>query len=380
VTAELDSEIEATMAEVEVWDWAAVPELDLPVAAAWAGWEIGSMIWEVFFPEDVPEGEGLKATADSWRVVLPGECVLSDQTGCAMSPDQWGLQGSSSVIPFGFITDNEACEFVLSGGAARRLYAPGWRAGSGCGTKLFRVYTIWKPFMPIPCAGGPACAASEDAVPAGMGGQPVAPTATELPEDLEEVLEAEGDPVYNEFLNHEFEPENFPDPRVTKKKVDEEERRCDRGVSLFENPGGNGSPEPAVKKEEEPFFVASPPPEFGSAPVYLRWGTTHWIPGTERFQEEEKEAYIDLWGGWGYRHIAAKHGWNTLDRFETELALARPQTPEPTQGGWEYTDTAGIAEGIEGVECERHVVIDDRPIFGTETPRGIVTSYNSVLP
>lgn len=145
-------------------------------------------------------------------------------------------------------------------------------------------------------------------------------------------------------------------------------------------PEGNESPPPEARKEEEAFTVTSRPEGFSATPVYLRWGSTFWEPGTEKFQEEERTPFLDLWGGWGWRHVAAKHGWNPLDRFETEVALAEAREPRKTKGGWEYTATTGIEKGVGGVKCERHVIVDYRPIFETEIPRGIVSSYNSVLP
>jgi hypothetical protein len=196
----------------------------------------------------------------------------------------------------------------------------------------------------------------------------------------EDIDESEFDQAYiTEVVEPEPSHEYFPAPTATEKKVDEEERRCDRGTPTFDNLGGNGSPGPFAVKEPMAFTVTDLPEGVESpSPVYLRWGETTWV-GEAR---EEPEFY-DLWGGWGFRHIAAKHGWNALDRAETEEALLRVQVPEKRGDKYIYT-ALDSAPGVGEVECERKVAVQfevgANPKTEIEDPvaRGIVSSFNAV--
>ena len=105
-------------------------------------------------------------------------------------------------------------------------------------------------------------------------------------------------------------------------------------------------------------------------------GETYWRPG--KFPDTEPK-YLDDWPGWGYRHIAAKHGWNEgSDLMETEQALAEGH-PDP-QGGTKYLYAIPVAPGAGGVNCVRNVVVDLEADGSEPRPRGIVTSFNSVVP
>lgn len=209
------------------------------------------------------------------------------------------------------------------------------------------------------------------AAPADPGTEVVEKKAAEAI-DQSEALQA--------FLTAAFEAETkyeyFPAQTATEKKVDDEERRCDRGTGpTFYNLDGNQGPEPFEVKEPTAFTVTDLPPGVESpSPVYLRWGETSWLG--EKLEEPE---FMDLWGGWGWRHVQAKHGWNTLDREETALALLTPQEPVKRGGGkWRYS---GIdpQRGTGGVECERRVVVQfEKGKEADPAPLGIVTSFNVV--
>ncbi|HEV7483494.1 MAG TPA: hypothetical protein VGO13_10390 [Solirubrobacterales bacterium] len=166
---------------------------------------------------------------------------------------------------------------------------------------------------------------------------------------------------------------HLPWHRITEEK---EDHRCDRAPgATYEDPGGNETPEPFESKIEAPFTVTTRPEGFGSTEVFLRWGTSYWKPGIKEF---EGIPYIDLWGGWGYRHILAKHGWSALDREETELALTTA-LPTPTGKESKFVYSAPDTDkGAGGVECIRHVVVDFESGGGDPSPRGIVTSFNGV--
>jgi hypothetical protein len=316
--------------------------------------------------------------AEEWSPRAPGDLLDSGTTSSPpiYAPNAWGLEGYNKTLGHTGLQSSipGQCELDLWG-AGTRIYASKWFAPSGCVPKEARWYVLWKPLTEMAKCSGTICTGIEAKSYSGAG-QPSLPTTKQLEERTQTQLKSAEYPVLNRFLNYLAEPENFPDPRVTKKKVDEEERRCDRGTPQFENAGGNLSPEPFAKEDEAEFSVASRPEGFESTPVYLRWGTTSWIPGKAGFSETP---YLDLWSGWGYRHIAAKHGWNAVDREETELTLSTGTPVETGAGNWLYTTTA-IPTGVGGVECERRVVVDFRTREGDPAPRGIVTSFNTVVP
>jgi hypothetical protein len=187
------------------------------------------------------------------------------------------------------------------------------------------------------------------------------------------VTQAEADADGDSEPNYEY----LPAPMATEKKVDDEERRCDRGTATFTNLGGNESPEPFAPFEPTPFTITSLPPGVESpSPVYLRWGEAEW-----QGEQRDEQQNMDVWGGWGYRHIAAKHGWDVLDREETEAALARPQTPDPAGGlKWEYR---APVESAGSTKCVRVVFVQfengENRAGKDPAPRGIATSYNEVV-
>lgn len=78
-------------------------------------------------------------------------------------------------------------------------------------------------------------------------------------------------------------------------------------------------------------------------PVYLRWGRTDHV-------------VLNHWTGWGYRKIAAKHGWSTLVATRVQNALLLP--PAQTFGTrWVYKKEY-THEGPLGVhDCRITVVV-----------------------
>ncbi|HEY4778875.1 MAG TPA: hypothetical protein VIH47_04705 [Solirubrobacterales bacterium] len=375
VQDEIEAETPSLLRQVGAWLWNKVPEAAVVVGGGWAGWEIGSLIYGTFFEESKPETHELSESyfASHWVVTTPGEGLLSDETGNIYAPDKFGMLGYNKSIGFGWISESGCGEIELYGDG-ERLYAPGWFSQGGCKPELFRHYVLWKPFEAVQCGkAGVSCPGIEPVLYEGEG-QPTAPTAEALRESLKEALESGEYPEYNRLYNFEQEPENYPDPRITEKKVDDKERRCDRGTPSFENPGGNESPEPFAKKEESAFSVTTRPEGY-EAPVYLRWGTTYWKPGREGF---EGTPFVDDWGGWGWRHVIAKHGWSALDREETEVALDIG-TPQPTAKEGKYVyEAPDVEPGSGGAECIRKVVVDFETGEEDPAPRGIVTSYNVV--
>jgi hypothetical protein len=248
----------------------------------------------------------------------------------------------------------------------------------GCEAESYRNYVMWRPMNLTRCRPESESCPEIYAIPSNGGNQPIAPSSEELEIQVQTELEGESFPEYNRLLNYLYEPENYPDPRITQKTVNEEKRACDRGTPLFENPSGN-SPGPFTKKEELEFTVTNRPEGVEPTPVYLRWGKTDWRPSRPEFLGTP---YLDDWGGWGWRHIAAKHGWSSLDLEETELALTAG-TPQATskKGKFVY-EVPDATSGKGEVTCARRVVVDF-DIGETEevedpAPRGIVTSFNVV--
>lgn len=90
----------------------------------------------------------------------------------------------------------------------------------------------------------------------------------------------------------------------------------------------------------------------------LLWGTTSPAPPPT------------LWDGYGYRHIAAKHGWSDADERATRDVLLS-STPTPVNGidRWRYVGQP--YPGADGRPCVRIVGIRS----GDPAAEGIVTSY-----
>lgn len=106
--------------------------------------------------------------------------------------------------------------------------------------------------------------------------------------------------------------------------------------------------------------------------VYLRWGVTS--PNVDNTQIE--------WRGWGYRKIAAKHGWSAGDREATRLALldAVP-TPDPRTPG-RYTYLGAEYVGSNNARCRRIVVVEyerNQEEIDKSAPAtaGIITSFGA---
>jgi hypothetical protein len=242
--------------------------------------------------------------------------------------------------------------------------------GSETGWRELHAYVYGKPFEVL----GPIEDFDEDEYNVRIGDWPDEPTSMEeLGTRVEDVIESDELPLANAHFAHALEPENFPDPRITD---EEEDHRCDRAPASYMNPGGNVSPEPFAKHIATPFTITNRPFGYASVDVYLHEGETHWIPGRN---PETSPWHIDEWGGWGYRHILAKHGWGATDLEETQLALTNA-TPVQ-QKGTNYLYSLPLKTGGDGgVGCIRQVVVDFEAGLEDPRPRGIVTSFNQAAP
>lgn len=68
----------------------------------------------------------------------------------------------------------------------------------------------------------------------------------------------------------------------------------------------------------------------GTAIVYLRNGDTRYLPATENDQGGKGD-----WKGWGFRKVAAKHGWGPAVAAQVALVLGSDPKPRLTKGGWD---------------------------------------------
>ncbi len=83
----------------------------------------------------------------------------------------------------------------------------------------------------------------------------------------------------------------------------------------------------------------------------------------------------DEWFGYGYRKIAAKHGWGPVDDAETRKVLAAPVQAYQEKNyrtRWTYKGQRFV--GLGGRDCWRVVVADDNVPTGRSGPEGIITS------
>jgi hypothetical protein len=381
---------------------AALPTLAAAGTAFLAGWEIGEGINAIFADIGLGEGSAPELTEErGWHVCYSEACggslaykpfgtKIIDESTTQQRPGTYVYEGrlyqgrakNNYLSPVHWF--ESPCEFSGVAPPPHALMETGVNTGGRCapigGGKPVNTYVEY-PYVP------PSKLVSQqtlhpydplvDGTPTVHSKAPPDPGTTAVETGAEQYFDA--NEQAQEWLDSEMEPQEFPSPFVTKTK---ENHDCDRSSGpTYENLEGNNSPEPFAKKEEAPFTVTTTPEGVAPESVYLRWGETDWLPGRETFKGE---AFRDLWSGWGYRHILAKHGWSALDREETEAALVDDLTPlkEPN-GLWKY-ETFDPTAGLEGTECVRTVLVDfekgERHGVPDPAPRGIVTSYNQVVP
>jgi hypothetical protein len=84
------------------------------------------------------------------------------------------------------------------------------------------------------------------------------------------------------------------------------------------------------------------------------------------------------WGGWGYRKIAAMHGWGPTDLFQTSQALINPAATKDLGGG--SKEFTGPTFSLNGHLCVRRVVVRFSQSYPNRPPRGIINSYGRPAP
>ena len=164
---------------------------------------------------------------------------------------------------------------------------------------------------------------------------------------------AEDDRVRQE-IGHLMHPEEVQGPYPGRNRHPECEPTPPNGDPM---PGvGSAWDNPQNWNEIEPFI------EYNGNPIWLRQGRTWVTPSND-------------WGGWGWRHIAAKHGWGLQDALATEQALSRP----PVSDNGTSREYHGPVYELNGALCYRVVKVR----YATNNkfpPRGIITSYGALKP
>jgi hypothetical protein len=165
-------------------------------------------------------------------------------------------------------------------------------------------------------------------------------------------------------------PESRPDEEETD---DERFRRCELSTPGNADPAPQmGTPRTQPDQIRLWFSPAPSSPYVASTGasnidqafrvVQLNWGWTALVRGN--------------WGGFGYRHIFAKHGFSLADSNATAEALVTAPIPKsPTRNLY-----AGPTYTRNGALCQRYVVVEraKEPRAG-DTELGIVTSYGRFI-
>jgi hypothetical protein len=79
--------------------------------------------------------------------------------------------------------------------------------------------------------------------------------------------------------------------------------------------------------------------------------------------------------GWGYQHIAAKHGWSRADDTATRTALDGFSRPSKNPDALEAYVFYGPEYRQAGRTCVRVVVVEYEAAEGEPEPKGIITSF-----
>jgi hypothetical protein len=199
-----------------------------------------------------------------------------------------------------------------------------------------------------------------------------APTDAATEQALEDELASNPNEyrVAEAWWAHQLDPQNHDD-------ATERDDPCELGSGATSaDPGlGRGTADSGQqfldRYEQVPSTVA---PATGfptvNGTVYLRWGWTS--PNVDN-------PHID-WRGWGYRKIAAKHGWSSADATATATALLDTTPTAQDADGDRYRYVGPTYPGANGAVCQRVVVVNHDRTFdevneGATAPAHIITSY-----
>jgi len=145
------------------------------------------------------------------------------------------------------------------------------------------------------------------------------------------------------------------------------DHRCDRTPAL------NRDPNPAQKNPDELY----PNPRSPLAPFVDRRGRVSRLTYGRTRREPAPQPKGVFWFGFGYKKIAAKHGFGPADVTDTAIALKARAGRTLGKGKTRRVEYTGPVYSQNGTACERVVVIDYSYVnnrFGTGK---VITSYGS---
>jgi hypothetical protein len=181
-------------------------------------------------------------------------------------------------------------------------------------------------------------------------------------------LESNRYPLLNEKLEHELgvpeacdpvEPEICNPPETDR----DQERKCEVSAPDGEDPDPSVSRDKfaAAQYATVTGFTRIPLDGGGAVPTALKVGWT-------------RSSTVTEWRGWGWRHVAAKHGWDSSDVTATQAALLK--VPALDQGRLVYV---GPEYSQNGVVCQRKVVVADEAAPAEPSAKEIITSYGMYI-
>jgi hypothetical protein len=368
--------------------WKVIPKGQLItglLGAGWLGWEIGTALRPLLYGFGVPglqdNGTGIKV--NGWYAVSRGTVILSGGSGWTITAPADGFYASLSKwswsewpcpsapspdLPLPSITGPEGVHAVWLTHEEAAGTAP-------CRDEYFHTtyppitdhhVVLFTPLAPTPpielpapseIDGSPATDEDEHFRGLGVMGPLGAwgPWANGISSKLTSDQQL--------AIAHALYPKLYADP-TTKLQ---EDHRCDYASPLFYTANGqNDTPAAFDVQDPTPYAVTTqwrPPGEENAPSPSLRWGAATW-----------RETYRDSWFGWGYRHIAAGHGWTAADIADTRATLL---APERAQQGRSPTsmDYFGPSYVHDGIDCQRVVVVQFAATGSDPAPKGIITSY-----
>jgi hypothetical protein len=203
---------------------------------------------------------------------------------------------------------------------------------------------------------------------------PPDPGESSVRDQIEDELEAGHFPTLREKYEYELGVPGACDPvepnvcNLPEESNRAKEMRCDLGSGgEQQDPDasrGNTTNDPALYVVHTP--LERRPVDGGPSdrtPTAMKKGWTEDVGGKRE------------WAGWGWRHVAAKHGWSQADIDATAAALINEPEPQPNgrlyYRGDEYTQN--------GARCKRLVVLADTPRSGEPAAKEIITTFGEFL-
>jgi hypothetical protein len=195
---------------------------------------------------------------------------------------------------------------------------------------------------------------------------PSDPSVSTVTTRTRDELENRPYPVLNQKLEYEFgvpeicdpvEPDICNPPATDRT----EEKKCDLSTP------GAADPDPSVSVDQ---FVAA---QYEVVTPFTRRDTDGSIVDTALKVGWTRSSTVREWSGWGWRHVAAKHGWTAADIAATQTALL---TTPIQDGGLVYL---GPEYQQNGVRCQRRVLVNPTARPAEPSAKEIITSYGEYL-